>query len=453
MRVKQWLKRWRDTAGKTQSDGGAVAQPSHVKYWDIDTEFMMEQGIRLPESHPIHKQIGMIGITDSDLSLLRAIKPHLLPHIASITDVFYATILDVASLSEMIQSHSTIERLKKTLEQHISEIFDGVIDEAFLKKRFKIAEVHHRIGLDSKWYMGAFQNVQHGLIDIIHQHIGDSQLQIRMMMAIMKIMNLEQQIVLESYEERHRIEREQQYQEVKDELKRNIAELSSRLAELTASTNETIQSLIARGMNLNEKVVQTSDSARHTQARAEDGERLIMQFTGSMQQIVAHTHQMKSSIDELKNTSLRIRSIVGAVKEIADQTNLLSLNASIEAARAGEHGAGFAIVAKEVNKLAAHTKDTVTDIEELIGNSTLVTNAVVHIITQVKGNVSTVREQADATGDTFRHIVEQVEQSTTDMEHMQDEMKTLLQIITGIGQSTDEVAVSAERLNEATLHL
>ncbi|MBN3523751.1 globin-coupled sensor protein [Paenibacillus apiarius] len=453
MRIKQWIQRWIDTVGQTQSNVGTPVQPNHVKIWDIDTDIMAEQGIRLPENHPIHKQIGMIGITDNDLSLLRAIKPHLLPHIAPITDVFYNTILDVTSLNNMIQSHSSVERLKKTLEQHISEIFDGIIDEAFLKKRFKIAEVHHRIGLDSKWYMGAFQNLQNGLIDIIHRHIGDSQLQIQMMRAIMKIMNLEQQIVLESYEERHRIERERQYQEVKDELKGNMAELSSHLAELAAHTNETIQSLIMRGMNLNERVLQTSDSAHQTQVRAEDGERLMMQFTGSMQQIVAHTHSMKSSIDELKNTSVRIRSIVGAVKEIADQTNLLSLNASIEAARAGEHGTGFAIVAKEVNKLAAHTKDTVTDIEELIGNSTLVTNAVVHIIAQVKGNVGAIREQADETRETFHNIVEQVERSTTDMEHVQEEMKTLLQMITGIGQSTAEVAASAERLNETTLHL
>ncbi|MCG7410637.1 methyl-accepting chemotaxis protein [Paenibacillus sp. ACRRX] len=173
----------------------------------------------------------------------------------------------------------------------------------------------------------------------------------------------------------------------------------------------------------------------------------------SIQRINDHAHEMQIRIINLKDTSIRIRTIIGAVREIADQTNLLSLNASIEAARAGEHGLGFAVVAKEVNKLADHTKQTVADIEELIGNSTLVNNSVVQIISEVRASVASVKEQSEETSGAFINIVQKVETSRHSMDSIQGEFELLMEMIAGIGQATRQVAESAEQLNHTTMKL
>lgn len=415
---------------------------------------LMEQGmIHLSTTNPIHKQIEVIGLTKEDLTLLRQLKPYLLPHMKSLTEAFYSVILSVEHLKQLITTHSTIERLQLTLERHIEEMFDGKINEEFVGKRIRIADVHRHIGLETKWYMAAFQNMQNRLLDLIAAEIRNAEDRMKAILAVNKILNLEQQLVLEAYEERNRLEREEQYQQVKNELKGSIAQLSNQLELLTTETKHTIEQLVERGKSVNDIIEHTASTVRHAQLEADEGERMMRTYIERIQDIDHNALLMKGHVDQLKDTSAQIRTIVSAVKEIAGQTKLLSLNASIEAARAGEHGAGFAVVAKEVNKLADHTKDTVVHIEELVGNSNLATNAVVYNIEVVKSSVGTVRGQADAAGNAFQQIVDHVEHSTSNMEHIRGEMSDLLQMISHIHEATAEVAASAEQLNRTTKHL
>ncbi|WP_197253667.1 globin-coupled sensor protein [Paenibacillus dendritiformis] len=343
--------------------------------------------------------------------------------------------------------------MQLTLEGHVSEMFNGRIDQAYIMKRLKIAEMHRQIGLDTKWYIAAFQNLQNELTSLLHAHIGEESKRIEAILALNRILSLELQLVVHAYEERSQMERERSYQEVKEKLKGSVAQLSGELARLTAGTNETIQQFMGKGLEMKDKIALTTQSAARTQEKAYRGMERIVEFSDGIRHIDHNAQEMHAQITELKNTSLRIGTIVGAVKEIDDQTALLALNASIEAARAGAQGAGFAIVAKEVSKLAAHTKETVSDIEELIGNSTLATNAVVHRIGLVKDNVAAVHEQADGTKEAFGDIVRQAVQSVEEMERFMGEMQSLLAMTESIGQATDEVDASAERLNETALHL
>ncbi|WII37120.1 protoglobin domain-containing protein [Paenibacillus thiaminolyticus] len=98
--------------------------------------------IRLPSSHPLHRQIGLLGLTEAALTLLRRIQPHILPYMKDVTRSFYSQITDINELRDMIMAHSTLERLHSTLERHVSEMFNGLIDHAYIMKRIKIAEMH-----------------------------------------------------------------------------------------------------------------------------------------------------------------------------------------------------------------------------------------------------------------------------------------------------------------------
>ncbi|MCY9636785.1 globin-coupled sensor protein [Paenibacillus thiaminolyticus] len=434
-------------------ESGQAAAPQRDRWNMHDDEQLLQGEIRLPSSHPLHRQIGLLGLTEADLTLLRRIQPHILPYMKDVTRSFYSQITDINELRDMIMAHSTLERLHSTLERHVSEMFNGLIDHAYIMKRIKIAEMHRKIGLETKWYIGAFQTLQNELTSLVYVHIGEEPTRIEAIMAVNRILSLELQLVVQAYEERSRMEREQSYQEVKEELKGSVSQLSGELARLTTDTNETIQQFTRKGLEMNDKINLTTQSAAQTEDKAHRGMERMVQFSDGIRDIDLNAQEMQSQIMDLKDTSLRIRSIVGAVKEIAEQTGLLALNASIEAARAGEQGAGFAIVAKEVSKLAAHTKDTVADIEELIGNSTLATNAVVHRIRLVKDSVAAVHEQAEGTKEAFGDIVRQAVQSVQGLERFMAEMQSLLEMTESIGQATNEVAASAERLNETALRV
>ena len=176
------------------------------------------------EGYPeIQLQIQMIQLRDEDLRLISQMQPIVASHIERITDSFYESILRVDTLRQLILENSDVDYLRRTLSNHLIEMFTGRIDQAFIEKRFRIAMVHQKIGLPPKWYMVSFQNLQNSLLSLVHE-MGDllpEREQIRQ--SITKLLSLEQQLVLEAYEEKNRQEEQKakaiiEYQAMHDEL-------------------------------------------------------------------------------------------------------------------------------------------------------------------------------------------------------------------------------------------
>lgn len=401
----------------------------------------------------LNEQMRMIDLSESDLNLLRRVKPSVEKNIDYIIDQFYNSVLGVDKLEAIILEHSSIESLKTTLREHIIEIFDGKVDEEYITKRMKIANIHKRVGLEPKWYLSAFQNVQNVFIQVIYNETHDDNTRLHVVKTVTKLLNLEQQLVLEEYEKENVKEKEQQYLLVKNELKQKIAEFSSELIDFSIDTNAAVKQLVASSNEVSRTFQRTATSAVESQGLATDGHEHLDSLTGQINLIYQSTSEMEHSVHELSNSSKQIQKIVNSVKDIADQTKILSLNATIEAARAGVHGRGFSVVAQEVSRLAEDTKNTVIQIVELTYKSGSLTQQVVEEIRKVQELTKSGKHQSVETSLLFSEIVEAMRSSTQEIVIVEEEIRTLIQTIEGIGSATAQTAESAEIFKSATENL
>ncbi|WP_422396253.1 methyl-accepting chemotaxis protein [Pseudomonas trivialis] len=136
-----------------------------------------------------------------------------------------------------------------------------------------------------------------------------------------------------------------------------IEQAATAVNEMTSAVEE-----VARN------AVSTSEASRNATASAGDGRDLVQETVSAIERMSGDVQATATLIGELANESRDIGKVLDVIRGLADQTNLLALNAAIEAARAGEAGRGFAVVADEVRALAHRTQQSTSEIERMIGS-------------------------------------------------------------------------------------
>ncbi|MDN5388295.1 globin-coupled sensor protein [Bacillus paralicheniformis] len=419
-----------------------------------ERSFFAEEGpdqtkrIRLNQHAEFKKQLAMVDLTDEDLWVLSRLKPLVTEHIETIVTRFYQNLEHENSLMEIIHDHSSVDRLKKTLTIHIQEMFSGVIDEAFLEKRIRIAHVHLRIGLLPKWYLGAFQDLLLSMLSIFENALSDEEYR-RSVKAVTKILNIEQQIVLEAFEDEHaRLRRLDE--ESKNDLHRQIKDTSGSLAALFAETTGAVQELVDKSSEIAETSRAGTKTAVSVEQKSIGGKKELEEQEQQLNQMGSSMTQIEQEIKKLEEIALQIEKIFGIVTGIAEQTNLLSLNASIESARAGEHGKGFAVVANEVRKLSDDTKKTVSTVSELVNNTNAQISIVTKHITDVNELVNESKDKMSEINHLFDDIVSNMKTSKEQSGRIEGDLQAFLSGLQDVNAAVSQVAVSVDSLVELT---
>jgi methyl-accepting chemotaxis protein len=259
------------------------------------------------------------------------------------------------------------------------------------------------------------------------------------------------------------------YNELLARLRASFSEIQSaaaRMAAITAEVNQTsdeiadnsrAQSDASAGMaaaieeltvSISMVATQAQDASRHTQessAMADQGAEIILSTVRGIQTISESVRQTSGRIDALRGDSERISSVANMIKEVAEQTNLLALNAAIEAARAGEQGRGFAVVADEVRKLAERTSTSTQEISQLLGQMQSSAKHAVDSMGAAVREVDLGVENAQLAGKSIQDIKQGSSTVVGAVEEISEAVREQSAASTLISQRIEQIAQMTER--------
>ncbi|SDH83634.1 heam-based aerotactic trancducer [Alteribacillus persepolensis] len=405
--------------------------------------------LTLDEHNDLKKQLNIIQFTKDDLRIIKSLEPLVTDNIEEITDEFYSTITDQPVLLNIIERHTSVERLKKTFTTHIKEMFYGQINKTYVEKRKQIAYAHVRIGLPTKWYMASFEKLYHSLIHVYTSAIEDPDDIVCAITTTSKLLNFEQQIVLEEYENEH--ERIRQEQEAaKEELHHHVSETAGELSSISSHTSESVVSLKTQSSETAALAKKGTELALHSKSLADNGKQQLQSVRQNMNDVVSSVERISRHVQKLNSISNQMNEVIDLVDKVSEQTNLLALNASIEATRAGEHGKGFAVVAREIRKLSTQTKSSTKRIAELIENAYEQNIRVTSSVDTIQELVQQGSGGIDHTDKHFNDIVAAMTDTKEQNDSIEHALKTLLHSVESIEKASKEAAAAASQLDSET---
>lgn len=218
-----------------------------------------------------------------------------------------------------------------------------------------------------------------------------------------------------------------------------IAENATMLAQVVSETNE------SGGEAL--------ENIGTTIAEAAEGQQGMASVTTSMNDVKDGMQVLGKSIGDVGTAAVKIDEITSTIRGIADETNLLALNASIEAARAGEAGRGFAVVATQIKNLAETSAEAADEISSLIDS---VTQLIQDTVARSEHSMEQINQSADAVfaaADQFNHIYDSIERTNDIVQSMIEKIRNVNDVASNMAAVTEEQSASAEEIESMAVSI
>lgn len=409
-------------------------------------------------------------------------------------DSFYETVSSRENLRAHFTGSQSMGRAKSLQGQHWKAVFREGVDNRFYDRATKIGNVHARIGLEPKWYVGAYSLVLEHLIEEIvapgwQKYLPWKRAQAQKLTALVKVSLLDIDLALSAYF-RNYDEKTQSivnalgdaleevangnltaniegfpkdYEKVQVDFNRSlggldetvgavingVAAMTTGSGEIRSASDDLARRTEEQAANLEETAAAIARTTENVEATAETTEKARTAIINATQ--VAEGGSMTVSeavvaMERIEKSSEKINSIISVIDSIAFQTNLLALNAGVEAARAGETGKGFAVVAGEVRALAQRCTEAADEVKQLISESSR----------DVSSGVDLVNRTGEAFSSIAAGVAELSEAIGTIADSARDQADSLVQINSSVGdldRSTQQNAAMAEQCNAAATSL
>lgn len=416
------------------------------------------------------ERLSFHAISPEMCNLLRTNHDYILGLLPQALDSFYNHIETFPEARKFFRDRRHMDHAKQKQIEHWEVLLNGVFDNSYVASVTLIGEVHNRIGLEPRWYIGGYNFLLSSLIASIARRksetlFGRSNIEetVALQQAVTRATLLDMDYAIAVYLAAGKRQRNEIIEQIVSfegsvgkilgDVSNSAKGLNDTAINLSAISNEvTSQSLAVSGASEEASVnAQTvAAAAEELVASIAEISRQVsdaMRIAESATQNAEHTSMQ---MHELTSSAKNIGEVVNIISNIATQTNLLALNATIEAARAGEQGKGFAVVATEVKMLASETsRATQTISSQIVGiqKSTADSVAAISEISAIIASLggvcgaiaSAVQQQNGATQEISQNI-QQVATGAGDVSRN----------ITGVSNSARETSNASEFVLQAS---
>ncbi|WP_348943697.1 methyl-accepting chemotaxis protein [Chitinibacter sp. FCG-7] len=218
-----------------------------------------------------------------------------------------------------------------------------------------------------------------------------------------------------------------------------VAHASQQQAESSTATAASVEQVTVSIQHIAESAHHFETSAASTSRSTEEGQSLVQNVAQEIDKLHQSVDALSGSMGKLNQQSARVDTIVSVIKDIAEQTNLLALNAAIEAARAGEQGRGFAVVADEVRKLAARTSEATQEISHIVGD--------------IQGEISSSDQNMQVTRKQIASCLTISNQASEAIGAVSGETRSLISDVAVIADATREQAAASTDIAKNIEHI